>query len=194
MVGRSRSLEGPYVDAAGVSMVDGGHVNFLKSSPPMFSPGHCEVMQDADGKYVISYHFYDSRHYWQAGLWGLPRLQIREMLWSDDGWPLPGFPIEYRPAHEAAPNPSLVGTWRNQPDFGEPGNLEFRADGTFVSNGIHGTWTKQGHDLTLHWPRPEAPREFWTDRLILAYGDNYYVGRNQAGMVVRGTRIGIGSR
>ena len=35
----------------------------------------------------MPYHFYDGRENWHGDLWGLPTLQIRELLWSADDWP-----------------------------------------------------------------------------------------------------------
>lgn len=96
MVGRSKSITGPYLDMNGKSMAEGGFSNVLKGSPPMFSPGHCDVLQLSDGRWVMPYHFYDGRHYWTQDKWGRPALQIRDLLWSTDGWPLPGLPAGFR--------------------------------------------------------------------------------------------------
>ena len=181
MVGRSKSPTGPFVDAEGKSMVDGGHVNVLKTSPPMFSPGHCEVMKDRNGRWLLAYHFYDGRHYWGDGKWGLPRLQIREVLWSADGWPLPGLPVEYEAVGKFRTHKSVVGKWVHQADFAEPATIEFHADGSVTGARQPGAWKQVGDKLTVEWPG-------FADVLTVAYKGNYYVGRNQAGMVIRGIR------
>ena len=188
MTGRSASPAGPFVDLDGRDMVDGGHTNVLKTSPPMFSPGHCDVMQDHTGRWLMPYHFYDGRKYWRNDLWGLPTLQIRELLWSNDGWPLPGLPVESEFAITSSSSDTLAGTWIHQPDFGTPMTIEFRVDGTILGGTAVGKWRKEGNILLLEWPKADVPGEFWKDRLQLAYGDNYYVGRNQAGQIVRGVR------
>ncbi len=189
MVGRSKAPNGPFIDASGTSMVDGGHVNFLKTSPPMFSPGHCEVMQDRTGRWLMAYHFYDGRHYWTQDKWGLPRLQIREMIWSADGWPDPGLPVEYLATAKLSKHGSVVGQWVHQADFGEPANLTFRPDGTITGGKQLGRWSAESHHLILKWQKFGSWDDVWEDRLDLAYDGNYYVGRNKSGMVIRGCRV-----
>jgi hypothetical protein len=40
----------------------------------------------------------------------------------------------------------------------------------------------------MKWPKIEDEKDFWVDQLQIAYKGNYYVGRNQSGMVIRGIR------
>ena len=190
MVGRSKDPVGPFVDAAGKSMVDGGHVNFLKTSPPMFSPGHCEVMKDDKGRWLMSYHYYDGRKYWTDGKWGLPRVQVREMIWSEDGWPVPGLPMEYLADHKMESHKTVMGKWVHQADFAGVDEVVLKGDGTLTSGDQTGLWSVVGDSLTLKWPKRDLPGEFWEDHVRLSYNGNYYVGRNQAGMVIRGMRTG----
>lgn len=185
MVGRSRTVTGPYLDAVGKSMAEGGFLNVLKTSPPMFSPGHCDVLRLKDGRWVMPYHFYDGRHYWTQDKWGRPALQIRELLWSADGWPLPGLPLEYEKSPPAA---EVTGRWLHQVDFGEPTTIELHSDGTITGGTVEGRWTRTEDRLVLQWPNKDLPGSFWTDQLTLAYGKTYYVGRNQNGLVIRGAR------
>lgn len=189
MVGRSRNATGPYVDAAGNAMTEGGHLAVLKSSPPMFAPGHSDVFRDPSGRWLMPYHFYDGRQNWHGDLWGLPTLQIRELLWSRDGWPLPGLPVEARPPK---PRPftskDLVGKWTHQVDFGRPSEVEFLSGGVAKNGTQRGTWTLEGDRLTMRWPRADAPSAPWIDRLTVAYGGTYYAGRNDDGMLIRGRR------
>jgi arabinan endo-1,5-alpha-L-arabinosidase len=186
MVGRSKSVTGPFVDVKGVSMVDGGHLNVLKGSPPMFSPGHSDILQDPSGRWLMPYHYYDGRRYWTDDKWGRPTLQVREILWSSDGWPLPGLPVEYDILSKAHKNP--VGTWTHQVDFGEPSTVELAQDGTVRNGNQKGVWEQTNDRLTLRWPRADAPGQYWVDELQLAYQNRYYVGRNQAGVIIRGIR------
>jgi arabinan endo-1,5-alpha-L-arabinosidase len=189
MVGRSKTPNGPFLDADNKAMSDGGYVNVLKTSPPMFSPGHSDVFKDSAGRYLMPYHFYDGRHHWHGDLWGVPTLQVRELLWSADGWPLPGMPVEYdkKDLHKGKTD-SPVGKWRQQADFGEPRITEYKADGTVSDGWTTGTWKMEGKLLKVRWPSRFEPSEFFIDTLQFAYDGAYYVGRNQAGSVIRGTR------
>lgn len=188
MVGRSRNPNGPFVDASGKAMEEGGHVNILKTSPPMFSPGHNEIMKYHDGRWFTSYHYYDGRKYWTDGKWGLPRLQVRELLWSTDGWPLPGLPVEFTNEKKLSEHKSMAGKWIHQADFADAETITLDADGTIVAGKRKGNWEVKGDALTMKWPKIGAEKEFWVDQLQVAYKGNYYVGRNQSGMVIRGIR------
>ena len=191
MVGRSKSVSGPFLDAQGKSMAEGGHLNVLKSSAPMFAPGHCDVFRDPSGRWMMPYHFYDGRENWHGDLWGLPTLHVRELLWSDDGWPLPGMPVEAKPRPpRAVKRQDLVGKWIHQVDFGRPAEIEMKADGKTRNGEQQGDWRLDGERLTIRWPRADAPGEMWVDRLLVAYGGTYYVGRNQSGAIIRGARKG----
>jgi len=188
MVGRSKTPDGPFLDAEGKSMSEGGHVNMLKTSPPMFSPGHNEIMHHSDGRWLMSYHYYDGRRYWTDGKWGMPRLQVREVLWTKDGWPLPGLPVEFLNGKKLKDQKSVVGKWIHQADFTDADEVTFEANGTIKTNRDDGKWSLDGTTLTLQWPKRNSPGEFWTDKVQLEYKGNYYVGRNQTGMVIRGVR------
>ncbi|HWA84134.1 MAG TPA: arabinan endo-1,5-alpha-L-arabinosidase [Fimbriimonadaceae bacterium] len=186
MVGRSKSIAGPYVDAEGKAMTEGGHVNVLKTSPPMISPGHCDVLQESSGRWLMPYHFYDSRRIWHGDLWGKPMLQVRELLWSADGWPMPGLPVEFRLKGHSHTSP--VGKWIHQADFGQPETIDLKADGTIGGAQTTGRWEADASGLVLKWARADEPGQFWIDHVQLAYGGRYYVGRNAQGMVIRGIR------
>ncbi|HEY0866950.1 MAG TPA: arabinan endo-1,5-alpha-L-arabinosidase [Fimbriimonas sp.] len=198
MAGRSKSPTGPFLDREGKSMAEGGHVSVLKGSPPMFAPGHCDVLRLRDGRYVMPYHFYDGRKHWVKDTWGMPTLQIRELLWSQEGWPLPGLPLEMGissgqgPREAKRPRAVLTpkGTFLHQADFGEPRFVEFREGGVLRSGSTQGSWKVDGEEVVLSWPREEDPKRPWVDRVQLAYGGRYYVGRTAAGLVVRGFRAG----
>jgi arabinan endo-1,5-alpha-L-arabinosidase len=191
MVGRAKTPTGPFLDLRGRAMAEGGYVNVLKGSSPMFSPGHSDVLRDPSGRWLMPYHFYDGRRNWHGDKWGLPTLQVRELLWSADGWPLPGMPVESNPKPSRPfRRRDLVGRWVHQVDFGNPAEIEMRADGTIRNGDERGTWELTGDRLVLRWPRRDAPGEFYVDTVQVAYGGTYYVGRNQVGVVIRGSRRG----
>lgn len=186
MVGRSKTPDGPFTDSRGTDMVEGGHEVLLDSSPPMFGPGGGAMFRDKDGRWLMSYHYYDGRKYWGRN-WGLPTLQIREILWSADGWPLPGLPISPQMSAVASRrNSSPAGKWLHQANFGDVGEIEFRKDGTIAGRDNQGgTWKQTGDRLELSWKRGE---DSFLDTVQIAYNGNYYVGRNNSGLVIRGIR------
>ncbi|PRZ06908.1 arabinan endo-1,5-alpha-L-arabinosidase [Isoptericola sp. CG 20/1183] len=75
-VGRSRDVTGPYLDAEGRDMADGGGTEVLASDGSMIGPGGQSVSQGH-----LGYHFYDGD---AAGAF---RLAVQELGWSD-GWPV----------------------------------------------------------------------------------------------------------
>jgi len=78
MVGRSRAVTGPYVDADGLPMMDGGGTALLESSRRWIGPGGESVLKQEDGD-IIVFHAYDSVN-------GQPYLQISTIAWTH-GWP-----------------------------------------------------------------------------------------------------------
>lgn len=86
LVGRSRSVTGPYVDKDGVNMKAGGGSVLLHSDEGdvLFGPGHNgEIMTDSSGRTFLPYHCHDSR----AEKPGLRPMCVQELLWGKDGWP-----------------------------------------------------------------------------------------------------------
>ncbi|MCA9234635.1 MAG: family 43 glycosylhydrolase [Planctomycetales bacterium] len=81
-VGRSSSPTGPFRDRTGLAMTNGGGELFLGSEGAQIGPGHFSEFE-ADGVEYFSYHYYDGR---QAGV---PKLNIEELAWTVDGWPIP---------------------------------------------------------------------------------------------------------
>jgi hypothetical protein len=120
----------------------------------------------------------------------MPRVQVREMFWGEDGWPLPGLPLEHLAATTLITQKSLSGTWAHQADFGNVDEIKFLPKGEFKSGDRSGKWKLSKDQLTLMWPKRETPGEFWEDKVTLHYQGNYYVGRTQSGLVVRGYRLG----
>jgi arabinan endo-1,5-alpha-L-arabinosidase len=78
MVGRSQSVTGPYVDAAGKPMLDGGGTPLLLGNKRWLGPGGESLLQQKDGD-IIVFHAYD-------GTSGDAYLQISTVAWVD-GWP-----------------------------------------------------------------------------------------------------------
>jgi arabinan endo-1,5-alpha-L-arabinosidase len=93
-VGRSRKIEGPYVDGTGRSMMDGGGTRICWPTTEWRGPGHEAVLADRGGDYLI-FHAY-------SAVTGRPSLHISTIVWRN-GWPelapLPGTRTDFAPSH-----------------------------------------------------------------------------------------------
>ena len=84
VVGRSRSLEGTFVDKSGAPMQKGNASLLLESGsdPRFYGPGHNGEIWTLDGRHYLVYHCH-VRDFRKA-----PRsMFIREIFWDADGWP-----------------------------------------------------------------------------------------------------------
>lgn len=79
MVGRSRSVTGPYLDKTGTPMAEGGGSQLLSPNARWLGPGGESVLQEKDGSDLLIFHAYDA-------VTGRPALQISTINWRDD-WP-----------------------------------------------------------------------------------------------------------
>lgn len=80
MVGRSRTLTGPYLDQAGVPMEQGGGTLVLQGNADWFGVGHNAVATFDKVDYLI-FHGYDGHDH------GRPKLRIEPLAWNSEGWP-----------------------------------------------------------------------------------------------------------
>jgi len=80
-VGRSRSVDGPYVDRTGQPLLQGGGTSVLASQGRYIGPGHCAVLLERSGDLLVN-HFYD------GAANGVPTLQISPLHWDNRGWPV----------------------------------------------------------------------------------------------------------
>jgi arabinan endo-1,5-alpha-L-arabinosidase len=79
MVGRSKSIIGPYVDANGRKLADGGGTELLSANSRWLGPGGGSVYQDSQNRSLIVFHVYDSNT-------GRPSMQLSTIDWTG-GWP-----------------------------------------------------------------------------------------------------------
>lgn len=79
-VGRTKAITGPYVDQAGVPLLEGGGAVLLEGVGRWHGPGHNAVLQEASGDKIL-YHAYD------AEFAGVPTLRVKPLRWRADGWP-----------------------------------------------------------------------------------------------------------
>lgn len=81
-VGRSKTVNGPYLDTKGIAMNDGGGTILMEGDQKTYeAAGHCAVYQ-LDDKDVFICHGYSIQEK------GAPLLIRKSMTWSTDGWPI----------------------------------------------------------------------------------------------------------
>lgn len=84
VVGRSRSVTGPYVDRTGLDMREGGGSLVIGATTPTWrGPGHPAVFRDGGQDYLFFHAYFG------VGLGRGSALQISTMVW-EDGWPRAG--------------------------------------------------------------------------------------------------------
>ncbi len=85
VVGRADSPTGPFTDAEGRPMLEGGGTTVLHADGDptrrFVGPGHVTIFSAGDTDY-IAYHAYDRETA------GRPTLRIQRIDWSPDGWPV----------------------------------------------------------------------------------------------------------
>ena len=84
VVGRSRNVEGPFLDNVGRSMIQGGGKSVITTERRLVGPGHFGRYIQEEGVEKLSFH-------WEADMdqSGRSVLAIRPLLWKD-GWPVAG--------------------------------------------------------------------------------------------------------
>jgi len=78
MIGRARNVTGPYLDAEGKPMLEGGGTQLLQPNSRWIGPGGESILQRPEGD-IIVFHAYDA-------VTGKPALQISTLTW-EHGWP-----------------------------------------------------------------------------------------------------------
>src|SRR5207302_6838266 len=86
-VGRASRITGPYLDRAGIPMLEGGGTLLLSGAGRWKGPGHNAVLHE-NGRDWIIYHAYDAEDN------GAPKLRIKRLGWTADGWPEVAAPPE----------------------------------------------------------------------------------------------------
>jgi arabinan endo-1,5-alpha-L-arabinosidase len=182
LVGRSKSITGPFEDRDHRSMMKGGATLVLQSQGRVRGPGHCAVLS-LDGQDWLVHHFYDGENN------GQKTLQIRPIIWDDDGWPLAGEPIAGPLGSKVDEKKiDLTGTWLHSLDFGEESKIDIQTDGRVAAPSIDGiTWKVDGRRLTLNWPAA-GDQKASTENCYLADDGTWFVGRDTSGKIVRGRK------
>ncbi len=182
LVGRSKSITGPYEDREQRQMLEGGASLVLQNQGRVRGPGHCAVLS-LDGQDWLVHHFYDGENR------GRQTLQIRPIIWDDDGWPLAGEPISAPLGAKTVEKKSdLAGSWLHSVDFGEESKIDIQSDGRVATPSIDGiTWNADGRRLTLNWPAA-GDQKASTAKCFLSDDGSWFVGRDSEGKIVRGRR------
>lgn len=81
IVGRSTSVNGPYLDKEGVELLRGGGTVFLQGNKDWYGVGHNGFCA-ANGENYLVYHGYDAADN------GRSKLLIQKLRWEADNWPL----------------------------------------------------------------------------------------------------------
>jgi arabinan endo-1,5-alpha-L-arabinosidase len=81
VVGRSKKVEGPYIDKEGVYMIHGGGSLILEGDKEWNGVGH-NAVASFDGKDFLIFHAYDANDK------GKPKLRIEELEWDTRNWPV----------------------------------------------------------------------------------------------------------
>jgi arabinan endo-1,5-alpha-L-arabinosidase len=79
MVGRAKSVTGPYVDETGKPLTEGGGTELLTANARWLGPGGESVLMDPGGNDLIVFHAYDIKT-------GKPSMQLSTIDWTGD-WP-----------------------------------------------------------------------------------------------------------
>lgn len=80
VTGRSQKVTGPYLDAAGTPLMQGGGTIVVQGNERFPGVGHCAVVEQ-DGTHHMFFHGYDRDHGYNS------ILLVRPITWSTEGWP-----------------------------------------------------------------------------------------------------------
>ena len=80
VVGRSKSVTGPYLDKEGKAMHLGGGTIVIQGDKNWYGLGHNSIYHVGDETKIV-FHAYDANEK------GWPKLKIVDVQWSQDGWP-----------------------------------------------------------------------------------------------------------
>ena len=81
IVGRAKTVSGPYTDKGGLGMDEGGGTILLTGDHKWYGVGH-NAVASFDGADYLIFHGYDA-----ADTRGRAKLRIEKLSWDDAGWP-----------------------------------------------------------------------------------------------------------
>ncbi len=80
VVGRADKVTGPYYDATGLPMMQGGGTTVVSGNDRFPGVGHCAVVRRDNADYLV-FHAYDKEHDYTSVL------LTRKIEWDSEGWP-----------------------------------------------------------------------------------------------------------
>lgn len=150
VTGRSVSPTGPFFDKNGINLRGSdntaGGTTVMVTSGRYIAPGHFGLLRD-NGRNLVSTHYYDGDYY------GEPKLDIADMRFTDDGWPVISRDLLPRGRYKITNKSS---------------NMVWEAAGC---NGQEGVQLIQSNDNNF------TPCQSWD---LTPVGDGYYKIRNEA--------------
>ena len=186
VVGRSRSVTGPYIDNVGRDMLEGGGKLVIAAGERKTGPGHFGRFVVADGVEKMSYHY--EADFDQGGR---SVLAIRPLLWKN-GWPVAGEAFK-------------EGTYEIESER-RGYALELAVDFVRMTGGMHRFWEKDAQPMTPlksqmledvigTWPKGDInvrigdymfrPHQKWTISAVPEAGG--YLGGAYYKIVIEGT-------
>ena len=188
-VGRSRRIEGPYVDRLGKDMLQGGGTPMTKASPGVVGPGHHSLVigDDRFGDLLLCHRFnrYSRDVY------------VADMDWDNDAWPVVG--EAYEPAGSTVSDlrRHLIDHGficiRDGAHIGSGGYrwLSFTDDQTVEAVTASrlktvGKWELDGRQLTMKWPAADSTDAGRMDTVMIAPDGSHFAGRDDRDIDVRG--------
>jgi arabinan endo-1,5-alpha-L-arabinosidase len=186
VVGRSRSVTGPYIDNVGRDMLEGGGKLVIAAGERKTGPGHFGRFVVADGVEKMSYHY--EADFDQGGR---SVLAIRPLLWKN-GWPVAGETFK-------------EGTYEIESER-RGYALELAVDFVRMQGSVHRFWEKDAQPMTPlksqtledvigTWPKGDInvrigdymfrPHQKWTITAVPEAGG--YLGGPYYKIVIEGT-------
>ena len=186
IVGRSKTLLGPYVDFTGKAMVDGGGTRVLANNDNWRGPGHNSVLTTDEGNWLV-HHVYDTLHLESQRI-----LQIRPIYWTQDGWPVVGEPLSSNnPMTTRRPDVKtndIIGSWRVSLNYDSEMIVDLLPGG-HIANDEDAWWKLDGDKLLLFWPGKLTNDGNNPDRCFVEMTKDSFIGRDRSGAVIRGKKI-----
>ena len=172
MVGRSKSITGPYVDLNGRDMINGGGSLVLQTHSKFTGTGHCSLFKKDNQEYMVHHYYDDDRN-------GRPSFSVRKVYWGS------GFPVVGEPLSSEFKAKSNLGKVFHNVNYDKDGvTLFFQNDNTVVgASDAKVNYKINNNALTITWKKNN---QIFIDKCYLSDDGKSYVGRNQFGAIIRG--------
>lgn len=87
-VGRSKTVNGPFLDRDGKNMLDGGGTPVSQGKDGIAVPAHASIFKDTDGQYYFVSEYFQAVDLDKKELVGNSRCVISTIVWDEEGWPV----------------------------------------------------------------------------------------------------------